>query len=131
MSATTNDYYDILGIEKGASADEIKKAFRRLARKHHPDLNPGDKNAEKKFKEINEAYEVLGDPKKRAEYDQFVVPRVLEVSVSRDSAVEGTPSLNFLIFRTSSASSGSRRLQEKERTCQRGLILALKRPIRV
>lgn len=71
MSATTNDYYDILGIEKGASADEIKKAFRRLARKHHPDLNPGDKTAEKKFKEINEAYEVLGDPKKRTEYDQF------------------------------------------------------------
>lgn len=71
MSATTNDFYNILGIKKSASADEVKKAFRRLARKHHPDLNPGDKTAEKKFKEINEAYEVLGDQKKRAEYDQF------------------------------------------------------------
>ncbi len=71
MSTTTQDYYEILGVKKDASVDEIKKAYRRLARKHHPDLNPGDKGAEKKFKEINEAYEVLSDSKKRAEYDQF------------------------------------------------------------
>jgi molecular chaperone DnaJ len=71
MSTTTHDYYAILGVKKDASTDEIKKSYRRLARKYHPDLNPGDKAAEKKFKEINEAYEVLSDSKKRAEYDQF------------------------------------------------------------
>jgi len=71
MATTARDYYEILGIKKDASQDEIKKAFRRLARKHHPDLNPGDKAAEQKFKEMNEAYGVLSDQKKRAEYDQF------------------------------------------------------------
>jgi len=71
MSTTTQDYYETLGVKKDASIDEIKKAYRRLARKYHPDLNPGDKGSEKKFKEINGAYEVLSDAKKRAEYDQF------------------------------------------------------------
>ncbi len=71
MATTTKDYYEILGVKRDASQDEIKRAYRRLARKYHPDVNPGDKTAEQKFKEINEAYEVLGDPKKRAEYDQF------------------------------------------------------------
>lgn len=70
-AATKRDYYDVLGINKGASEDEVKKAFRKLARKYHPDVNPGDKSAEQKFKEINEAYEVLSDPKKRQQYDQF------------------------------------------------------------
>ena len=63
------DYYKILGVARGASADDIKKAFRKLARKYHPDVNPGDKKAEAKFKEINEAYEVLSDPEKRNKYD--------------------------------------------------------------
>src|SRR5689334_8629608 len=63
------DYYKILGVTRSASADEIKKAFRKLARTHHPDVNPGDKKAEAKFKEINEAYEVLSDPDKRQRYD--------------------------------------------------------------
>lgn len=71
MAATTQDYYEILGVKRDASQEEIKKTYRRLARKYHPDLNPGDKNSEKKFKEINEAYEVLSDEKKRSEYDQF------------------------------------------------------------
>jgi len=71
MSTTTQDYYETIGVKKDASIDEIKKAYRRLARKYHPDLNPGDKSSEKKFKEINEAYEVLSDAKKRADYDQF------------------------------------------------------------
>jgi DnaJ-class molecular chaperone len=63
------DYYKTLGVARGANADEIKKAFRKLARKYHPDVNPGDKRAEARFKEINEAYEVLSDPDKRRRYD--------------------------------------------------------------
>ncbi len=65
------DYYKILGVKKNASTDEIKKAYRRLARKYHPDMNPDDKQAEEKFKEINEANEVLTDPQKRAKYDRL------------------------------------------------------------
>ncbi len=65
------DYYATLGVAKTASEKEIKQAFRKLARKHHPDVNPGDKVAESKFKEINEAYEVLGDPNSRKKYDEL------------------------------------------------------------
>ncbi len=68
---TGKNYYQILGINKNATTNEIKRAYRSLARKYHPDINPGDKSSEEKFKEINEAYEVLSDPDKRQKYDRF------------------------------------------------------------
>ncbi len=71
MADNKRDYYEVLGVSKTASADEIKKAYRSLAKKYHPDMNPGDKEAEVKFKEANEAYEVLSDADKRAKYDQY------------------------------------------------------------
>ena len=65
------DYYELLGLAKGADPSAIKKAYRKLAKKYHPDTNPGDKEAEKKFKEITEAYNILSDPEKKKLYDQF------------------------------------------------------------
>src|SRR5262245_22535288 len=71
MAVKFRDYYEVLGVPRTATQDEIKKAYRRLARKHHPDVNPGDKTAEDRFKELNEANEVLSDPEKRKRYDQL------------------------------------------------------------
>lgn len=71
MAAKKKDYYQLLSVEREASEDDIKKAYRRLARKHHPDLNPGDKAAEERFKTVQEAYDILSDPKKRQMYDQY------------------------------------------------------------
>ena len=71
MAENKRDYYEVLGVEKGASAEEIKKSYRKKAMKYHPDRNPGDKEAEEKFKELGEAYEVLSDETKRSRYDQF------------------------------------------------------------
>ena len=71
MAENKRDYYEVLGLSKGASEDDIKKAYRQMAKKYHPDMNPGDKEAEAKFKEVNEAYAVLSDPDKKAKYDQY------------------------------------------------------------
>ena len=71
MAQEKRDYYEVLGVSKTATDEEIKKAYRKLALKYHPDYNPGDKSAEEKFKEINEAHEVLSDPEKRKRDDQF------------------------------------------------------------
>src|SRR6478609_2079124 len=65
------DYYKVLGLDKNATQEDIKKAYRKLARKHHPDLNPNDKEAQRKFQQLNEANEVLSDPEKRRKYDQY------------------------------------------------------------
>ncbi|WP_251317109.1 molecular chaperone DnaJ [Flintibacter muris] len=71
MAEQKRDYYEVLGLSKGCTEEELKKAYRKLAKKYHPDVNPGDKDAEAKFKEINEAYGILSDPEKKARYDQF------------------------------------------------------------
>src|SRR6266566_4921506 len=70
MPAPKHEYYETLGVPRKATADDIRKAYRKLARKHHPDLNPGDKSSEDRFKNVQEAYDVLSDPKKRQMYDQ-------------------------------------------------------------
>src|SRR5215813_2906832 len=71
MAVKFRDYYEVLGVKRNATEDEIRQAFRKLARKYHPDFNPNDKTAEEKFKENNEANEVLSDPEKRKKYDQL------------------------------------------------------------
>ena len=71
MAENKRDYYEVLGVSKDADEDTLKKAYRKLAKKYHPDANPGDKEAEAKFKEASEAYSVLSDPQKRQQYDQF------------------------------------------------------------
>src|SRR5919199_5968220 len=71
MAVKTRDYYEVLGVSRSANEDQIKAAYRKLARKFHPDLNPGDKTAEERFKELQEAYEVLSDSEKRKLYDQY------------------------------------------------------------
>ena len=71
MAEQKRDYYEVLGVDKSADEAALKKAYRQLAKKYHPDMNPGDKDAEQKFKEVNEAYAVLSDSEKRSRYDQF------------------------------------------------------------
>src|SRR5208282_5592530 len=93
----TKDYYAVLGIKKTATTDDIRKAFRKLARKHHPDVNPGDKRAEEKFKEISEANDVLSDEKKRKVYDALgyysdqIDPATAEAYARQQGGGGGTP----------------------------------------
>ena len=96
------DYYQILGINKKASAAEVKKAYRKLARKYHPDLNPGDKTAEAKFKEIQEAYSVLSDSKKKSQYDQFGVVGDIPPGAGQQGYSSGFQGFDFSNFGTSS-----------------------------
>ena len=86
MAQEKRDYYEVLGVSKTATDAEIKKAYRKLAMKYHPDYNPGDKDAEEKFKEVNEANEVLSDPKKRQLYDQYALPVLIPVMQPRTAA---------------------------------------------
>src|ERR1022692_3556763 len=97
MATQTKDYYATLGVKKSASTEEIRKAFRKLARKYHPDVNPGDKSAEEKFKALSEANDVLSDPKKRKIYDQVgfysdnIDPATAEAYARAGGGVGGFP----------------------------------------
>ena len=94
--AEKRDYYEVLGIGKNATDAEIKSAYRKLAKKYHPDLNPGDKEAEEKFKEVNEANDVLSDPQKRQRYDQFGFAGVDPT----DAAANGGPAGDVIVHVT-------------------------------
>lgn len=102
-----DDFYELLGVKRTATADEIKKSYRRLARKYHPDVNPGNKSAEEKFKKISQAYDVLSDPKKRQVYDQFgtMDPRVAEARWERSRS--GAPGFDFSNFDFSNLDLGA------------------------
>src|SRR5260221_7066581 len=96
-TATKKDYYELLGVSRKASAKDIRTAFRKLARKYHPDLNPGDKSSEEKFKQLQEAYDVLSDSKKRRTYDQygFYSDNIPPGGPSEPGAGGGQPDVNF------------------------------------
>ena len=103
--AEKRDYYEVLGIGKNATDAEIKSAYRKLAKKYHPDLNPGDKDAEEKFKEVNEANDVLSDPAKRKRYDYSTRSRLFNPRGSAESGTEIAQKLSGLIqFHTTSKS---------------------------
>jgi DnaJ-class molecular chaperone len=109
------DYYATLGVAKSASEKEIKQAYRKLARKHHPDVNPGDKAAEAKFKEINEAYEVLGDPEKRKKYDELGANwRLYEQAGAQPGGAGGFPGGWNVQFGGGAPGGGFRTMTEDE-----------------
>src|SRR6266852_6915310 len=96
-TTTKHDYYELLGVPRKASAKDIRTAFRKLARKYHPDLNPGDKSAEEKFKQLQEAYDVLSDTKKRQMYDQygFYSDNIPQGGPAGSHGDEGDSNVNF------------------------------------
>jgi curved DNA-binding protein len=105
-----DDYYAILGVSRTASAEEIKKAYRRQARKYHPDVNPGDKAAEEKFKKISEAFDILGDPEKRKVYDRFGVYSEAHAQAARAGGMPGGggfPPIDFDFGEVGGAGGGS------------------------
>src|SRR5215510_1308871 len=108
------DYYSTLGVSKTATDKELKQAFRKLARKHHPDVKPGDKSAEAKFKEINEAYEVLGDPDKRKKYDELGANWRAYENVPPGAGFGGQPGGFNVRYGGQSAGGGYRTMTEDE-----------------
>src|SRR5882672_1248779 len=94
-TTSKTDYYELLGVTRKASAKDIRAAFRKLARKYHPDLNPGDKAAEEKFKQLQEAYDVLSDSKKRQMYDQYGFYSENVPAGGYGGGAEGTGDVNF------------------------------------
>src|SRR3954471_19343398 len=106
MPATKQDYYQLLGVSKGASEKDVRQAYRKLARQYHPDLNPNDKASESKFKEIGEAYEVLSDAEKRKKYDRFGAAWQQAEAAEKAGAGAGNFG-NFRSYRTTTSPGGS------------------------
>ena len=105
MAENKRDYYEVLGISKGASEEEIKKAYKKLARKYHPDMNPGDKEAEEKFKEVNEANEVLSDPEKRRATISSALPASIRATARAPAVHTAAQASISVIWATFSAAS--------------------------
>jgi molecular chaperone DnaJ len=105
--AQAQDYYKTLGVERKATEDDIRKAYRRLARKYHPDLNPGDKAAEDRFKQVQEAYDILSDAKKRSMFDQYGFYSAASISQNTSAAARNSSSRRAAAGRISRTSFSS------------------------